>query len=187
LAAGNAEHVEHLQYLTHSLEERRRRWPRLVAGITVALLLVLASTAAAVSYRNGRAWEQRAARQAARADVAERRAGELGRQLDASEARVRDLQQRMRDLADEKAQAEDQREILRVYAKQYHQLTEAAGSVSAELTSCIGQLADAMALIGNPYVSSGYLDQAVSDCRTALGHSQTLQELIASIPRPPGS
>ena len=167
--------------------EERRRWPRLVAGIAVALLVAIASTAAVVSYRNGRAWEQRAGRQAARADVAERQAGALGVQLDASEARVGDLQRRMSDLADEKAQAEDQREILRVYARQYHQLTGAAGGVSAELTSCIGQLAEAMALIGNPYISSTYLDQAISDCRTALDHSQTLQDLIAGMPKPPSS
>ena len=92
----------------------------------------------------------------------------------------------LRDLADEKAQAEDQREILRVYAKRYRELTEVAGSVSAELSSCIGQLADAMALIGNPY-ATGILSQAVSDCRTALDDSQTLQGLIDSMPEPPGS
>ena len=61
-----------------------------------------------------------------------------------------------------------------------------AAAVSAELSSCIGQLADAMALIGNLY-ATGILSQAVSDCRTALDDSQTLQGLIDSMPEPPGS
>jgi hypothetical protein len=165
-------------------QARRSRIPA-VAAIGLAVLLVAASVSAVLSYRNGRAWERRAGQQAARADGAERRAAELRGQLDKSESRVDQLQRRMGDLADEKAQAEDQREILRVYAKQYRQLTQVAGSVSAELSSCIGQLADAMALIGNPY-AVGYLDQAARDCRTALDDSQTLQALIDSMPEPPG-
>jgi geranylgeranyl pyrophosphate synthase len=157
-----------------------------IAVVALLLLVVAATVSAVASYRNGRAWERRAGQQAARADGAERRAGELRGQLDESEATVDRLQGRMRDLADEKAQAEDQREILRVYAKRYRELTEIAGSVSAELSSCIGQLADAMALIGNPY-ATGILSQAVDDCSTALDDSQTLQALIESMPEPPGS
>jgi hypothetical protein len=157
-----------------------------VAAVALAVLLVAAAVSAGVSFRNGRAWERRAGQQATRADGAERRAAELSGQLDTSEATVDRLQGRLRDLADEKAQAEDQREILRVYAKRYRELTEVAGSVSAELSSCIGQLADAMSLIGNPY-ATGILSQAVSDCRTALDDSQTLQGLIDSMPEPPGS
>jgi hypothetical protein len=157
-----------------------------IAAVGLALLLVAAAVSAGLSYRNGRAWERRAGQQAARADGAERRAAELRGQLDTSEATVDRLQGRMRDLADEKAQAEDQREILRVYAKRYRELTEVAGSVSAELSSCIGQLADAMALLGDPY-ATGILSQAASACRTALDDSQTLQALIDSMPEPPGS
>ena len=164
---------------------RRGRLPR-VAVVGLALLLAAAAASAGLSWRNGRAWERRAGQQAARADGAELRAAELRGQLDTSEATVDRLRQRMRDLADEKAQAEDQREILRVYAKRYRELTEVAGSVSAELSSCIGQLADAMALLGDPY-ATGILSQAVSDCRTALDDSQTLQSLIDSMPEPPGS
>jgi hypothetical protein len=159
---------------------------RRTAAAGLAALVVAAAISAGLSYRNGRAWERRAGQQAARADGAERRAAELRGQLDRSESTVGRLQTRIRDLADEKAQAEDEREILRVYAKRYRQLNQVAGSVSAELTSCIGQLADAMALIGNPY-ATGYLDQAVRDCTTALDDSQTLQELIDSMPEPPGS
>jgi flagellar motility protein MotE (MotC chaperone) len=164
---------------------RRSRRPH-IGAVALAILLVAAAVSAGVSYRNGRAWERRAGQQAARADGAERRAAELRGQLDKSESTVDRLQRRMRDLADEKAQAEDQREILRVYTKQYRELTEVSGSVSAELSSCIGQLADAMALIGDPY-ATGILSQAVSDCRTALDDSQTLQALIESMPEPPGS
>ena len=176
--------VDHTPDLARA-QARRRRLPG-IAAVGLAVLLVAASVAAAVSYRNGRAWERRAGQQAARADGAERRATELGGQLDRSESRVEELQARMRDLADEKAQAEDEREILRVYAKRYRELTEIAGSVSTELTSCIGQLADAMTLIGNPY-AYGILDQAVAVCETALDDSQSLQALIESMPPPPGS
>ena len=109
------------------------------AGRSIPVLLVAAAVSAGLSFRNGRAWERRAGQQAARADGAERRAAELSGQLDTSEATVDRLQGRLRDLADEKAQAEDQREILLVYAKRYRELTEVAGSVSAELSSCIGR------------------------------------------------
>ena len=169
-----------------ALPPRRSGRMARVAVVALLLLVVAATVSAVVSYRNGRAWERRAGQQAARADGAERRAAELRGQLDESEATVDRLQRRLRDLADEKAQAEDQREILRVYAKRYRELTQIAGSVSAELTSCIGQLADAMSLIGNPY-ATGILSQAVDDCTTALDDSQTLQALIESMPEPPGS
>jgi chromosome segregation ATPase len=164
---------------------RPRWWRWLAAGL--AALLVAAGAATVLSYRNGQAWERRASQQTARAEGAERRADELRGQLDKSEANVAQLQRRIDDLADEKAQAEDEREILRVYAERYQQLTRAAGSVTDELSTCIGELADAMSLIGNPYASSSYLDQAVADCQTALDDSQTLQDLIESMPQPPGS
>jgi TolA-binding protein len=172
-------------HLAPDAPPRPRWWRWLAAGL--AALLLAAGASAVLSYRNGRAWERRAGQQAARAEGAERRAGELRGQLDKSEASVAQLQGRIDDLADEKAQAEDEREILRVYAKRYQQLTQAAGSVTDELSTCIGELADAMSLIGNPYASSGYLDQAVDDCRTALDDSQTLEDLIESMPQPPGS
>ena len=164
---------------------RSRWWRWLAAGLVV--VVVAAGTSAVLSYRNGRAWERRANQQAGRAEAAEQRAGELRGQLDTSEASVDRLQRRIDDLADEKAQAEDEREILRVYAKQYRELTQTAGSVTDELAVCISELANAMSLIGNPYASTGYLDQAVDDCQTALDDSQTLQDLIESMPQPPGA
>jgi TolA-binding protein len=172
-------------YLAPDLPPRPGWWRWLAAGL--AVLLVAAAASAVLSYRSGRAWERRAGQQTARAEAAERRAAELKGQLDKSEATVAQLQRRIDDLADEKAQAEDEREILRVYAKRYQQLTQAAGSVTDELSTCIGELADAMSLIGDPYASTGYLDQAVDDCKTALDDSQTLQDLIDSMPPPPGS
>jgi TolA-binding protein len=165
----------------------RTRWRRWLAAGLASLLVVTVAATAVRSYRNGQAWERRAGQQATRADAAERRATELRGQLDTSEASVQQLQRRIDDLADEKAQAEDEREILRVYAKQYRELTQTAGSVTDELAVCISELADAMSLIGNPYASTSYLDQAVDDCQTALDDSQTLQDLIESMPQPPGS
>jgi TolA-binding protein len=172
-------------HLAPGLPARPGWWRWLAAGL--AALLLAAAASAVLSYRSGQAWERRAGQEAARAERAERRAAELRGQLDRSEASVAQLQHRIDDLADEKAQAEDEREILRVYAKRYQQLTRAAGSVTDELSTCIGELADAMSLIGDPSASTGYLDQAVDDCRTALDDSQTLKELIDSMPPPPGS
>jgi hypothetical protein len=165
----------------------RVRARAVVVGVAVSVLVMGAGGAVLASYQNGRAWEDRAGKEAVRADAAERRAGALREQLDASEGRVDDLQERMSDLADEKANAEDQREILRVYAKRYKELTDLAGGVSADLSSCIGQLADAISTLGNPYASPTYFELAVSDCRTALDNSQTLQQLISEMPKPPDS
>jgi chromosome segregation ATPase len=165
----------------------RRIRPRVIIMVAITLFVMATGSSAVMSYQNGRAWEDRADWQANRGDAAERQARELRRQLDASESRVSNLQQRMRDLANEKANAEDQREILRVYAKRYKELTEVAGGVSAELSSCITQLAEAISLLDNPYVSSTYFDLAVSDCQRALDNSETLQALIAEMPKPPES
>jgi hypothetical protein len=162
-------------------EPGRRRWPvPVIAGIA-ALILVVTGVCALVSWRHGAAWQRRAQQQEARALTAERRAGDLRKQLNASEADVARLQQRTNALANEKAQAEDEREILRVTAKQYGQLTARADAVSAELTGCIGALAGSM---GAP--DAGSLDLALDTCERALDDYAALEALIDGI-SPPGT
>ena len=162
----------------------RRRWPVGVLAGLAALAVVVAGSSALVSWRNGSAWERRAAQQETRAVTAEGRARELHKQLNTSEAQVAALQRRTNSLANEKAQAEDEREILRVYAKQYRNLTVRADSVSSELTSCIGQLAG---ILGDPYASYGVFSTALDGCERALADYRALQALIDSIPPPPGT
>jgi septal ring factor EnvC (AmiA/AmiB activator) len=178
-----------LHVLPEETAGRRRgvgwfRHPHVLWALRVAalLLVVLAVVAAAISFNNGRAWQDRARRQEARATTAERQAAALRVQLDRSEAAVRDLQSRMGALADEKAQVEDQREGLRVYARNYKQLIQMAGDVSTDLTTCITELARAMA---DPY-SSYSLSYAVSYCERALDNYGQLQQVIDGLPTPSG-
>jgi hypothetical protein len=149
-----------------------RPWPVVAAAVLAAAITLTASGSALVSWRNGQAWETRAV-------AAERQVTDLNAQLDKSEGAVGSLTTRTRDLADEKAKAEDEREALRLYAKKHAELTRAAGGVSQQLTACIEQLASSAG------AASWQVDQTVQDCRDALADYQTLQSLIDSMPATP--
>jgi hypothetical protein len=164
--------VAHAAEIVISDRPGQRPWPLRVAAVLAALITLVASGSALQSYRNGRAWESRAV-------VAERQVVTLSEQLEKSESAVGSLTDRTRDLADEKAKAEDEREALRLYARKHAELTRAAGGVSQQLTACIEQLA------GSSGMASWQLEQTVADCREALADYQTLQSLIDSMPATP--
>jgi hypothetical protein len=149
-----------------------RPWPVVAAAVLAAAITLTAGGSALVSWRNGQAWETRAV-------AAERQVADLNAQLDKSEGAVGSLTTRTRDLADEKAKAEDEREALRLYAKKHAELTRAAGGVSQQLTACIEQLASSAG------AASWQVDQTVKGCREALADYQTLQSLIDSMPATP--
>jgi hypothetical protein len=127
----------------------RRRWPWIVA---VVVLVAVAGAAVAVAWDQREAaatWRDRAVGLEDQRDVALVRGGELEERLDelaaalaTSELDVSELEDRLRALADEKAQAEDavvtgqvEREALRELS------TRVAGAVDA-LDACVTRLFD---------------------------------------------
>lgn len=130
-------------------EHRARRWPWVVA---VLLLTAAAGTAGAV------AWDQRetAAQWQERAEVLEDRRDEaLGRgealqaQLDdvadllaASEVDVADLEERIRELADEKAQAQDTATTVQVERDVLADVSTQVASAVEALDACVTRLFD---------------------------------------------
>jgi DNA-binding transcriptional regulator YdaS (Cro superfamily) len=125
----------------------RRRWP-LVVGLVLALVLAAAGGGVAWQQRNVAAeWRDRADVMELARDDARGRAEALQRQLDevsevlaVSESDVSQLEQRIRELADEKAQAEDTATTVQVERDVFVQLsTTVAGAVEA-LDVCVTQL-----------------------------------------------
>jgi hypothetical protein len=125
----------------------RRRAP-LMVGLVVAL--VVATTGAAVAWQQRSVaadWRERAVAMEGARDDARGRAEALQRQLDEvgevlaiSESDVAQLEDRIRELADEKAQAEDTATTVQVERDVFVQLsTTVAGAVDA-LDACVTQL-----------------------------------------------
>jgi hypothetical protein len=126
---------------------RRARWP-LVVGLVSALVLAAAGGGVAWQQRSVAAeWRDRADAMELARDDARGRAEALQRQLDevsevlaVSESDVAQLEERIRELADEKAQAEDTATTVQVERDVFVQLsTTVAGAVEA-LDVCVTQL-----------------------------------------------
>jgi hypothetical protein len=124
-----------------------RRW-RVTAGLVLALLLAAVSGAVAWQQREVAAdWRDRAVMMERARDDARGRTEALQRQLDEaaevlaiSEGDVAQLEERIRELADEKAQAEDTATTVQVERDVFVQLsTTVAGAVDA-LDLCVTQL-----------------------------------------------
>jgi hypothetical protein len=125
----------------------RRRWP-LVLGLSLALLVAIAAGAVAWQQREVASdWRERAESMEQARDDARGRTEALQRQLDEaseilaiSETDVAQLEDRIRELADEKAQAEDTATTVQVERDVFVQLsTTVAGAVEA-LDVCVTQL-----------------------------------------------
>ncbi|MTV26329.1 hypothetical protein FTX61_13030 [Nitriliruptoraceae bacterium ZYF776] len=124
---------------------RRRRWP-----LVVALLVGLAGAGVAVQQRQVAAsWRDRATTAGEDLDDAQGRNEALQSQLDevanalsTSEGDVTDLEARIRELADEKAQAEDTATTVQIERDVFLDLSSAiAGSVTS-LDGCVDDLFD---------------------------------------------
>jgi hypothetical protein len=124
-----------------------RRWP-LTAGLVLAIVLAAAGGGVAWQQREVAAgWRDRAVAMERARDDARGRTEALQRQLDEaggilaiSEQDVAQLEERIRELADEKAQAEDTATTVQVERDVFVQLsTTVAGAVDA-LDLCVTQL-----------------------------------------------
>jgi hypothetical protein len=125
----------------------RRRWPWVVAG-AVAILAIVAASAVAVDQRAVAAqWRDRAAtieeeheRTAARTHQLELQLDELVQMLDVSEHDVAALEARIRELADEKAQAEDTATTVQVERDVLAQLSGRIASAIEALDQCVTRM-----------------------------------------------
>lgn len=128
----------------HAPAHRRRRWPQRVA--VVLLLLLAAALGAATWYLHGttRAWEERAGEYLEDArglgsEVASGRAelADTEAELAAVREQLGTAQARIVELADEKAQLGDDREVQRQLVDYQQRVSEAAGQVALALDQCV--------------------------------------------------
>ncbi|WP_225754185.1 hypothetical protein [Actinotalea sp. Marseille-Q4924] len=125
-------------------DERRRRRRR-IATTTFLVLLVLALGASTVHlYRTSTAWQERADAYLADArglgdELAATRAALAGTEseLDGVRAQLATAQGRIVELADEKAQIGDDREVQRQLVDYQERVSDAAGQVALALDQCV--------------------------------------------------
>ncbi len=126
---------------------QRRRWPWIVA---LALLAALAAAAGAVAYEQREVaaeWRERALVMEEHRDDARGRTEALQAQLDAiadmlatSETDVTQLEDRIRELADEKAQAEDTATTVAVERDVLAQLSSRIANAVSALDACVDRM-----------------------------------------------
>jgi chromosome segregation ATPase len=128
---------------------RRRRWPWAVAWVLAALAVVGASAVAVDQRAVATQWRDRAATIEAQQDVAASRTqqlelqrDELVQMLDVSERDVAALEARIRELADEKAQAEDTATTVQVERDVLAQVSGRIATAIEALDQCVTRMFD---------------------------------------------
>jgi septal ring factor EnvC (AmiA/AmiB activator) len=162
---------------------RRRRWP-VVVTIVVLVLAVLATAAlAAHLWRTTDAWQAETERvEGVAAELQaerDRLAGELDqarRDLAATEEQLHRAQERVTELAEEKAQTADEREVAR-------QLAGTAATVATQLETCVrgqDQLITALADIAayDPQAVVEYAETVRTACNEALRGNEEIQRIV---------
>ncbi|MEX2324540.1 MAG: hypothetical protein WD576_02210, partial [Nitriliruptoraceae bacterium] len=144
------EHPESVPLPPPELVSRpRRRWPWVVA---LSLALVMAASAGAVAWQQREVaalWQQRALAvedhrddALGRVEALQLQLDEVAELLDASETDLNELQERVRDLADEKAQAEDTATTVQVQRDQLVQLSNRIASAISALDQCVNRMGE---------------------------------------------
>jgi uncharacterized protein YhaN len=123
---------------------QRRRWPWAVA---VAALVVVVAGLSWYSYDARQAadewqratdeWEERAEQRRVQLEAEQQRADQLTEALEASEADVALLEQRVTDLAAEKAAVADERELAESARDVYADLSVLATDAAGQLSACV--------------------------------------------------
>lgn len=147
-----------------------------VAACAVLLIVAIAcATVAVVTWRNGDRWRDLAI---ARGERAEQLAG----QLTISEQDVATLEARIRQLANEKAQAEDQREVAEGTAG----AAAGAAEVADLIDRCTTAVEELRAAAADPAVGDATVralaDEAVSACGAARRAGAELVDALGGLP-----
>ncbi|HSK25999.1 MAG TPA: hypothetical protein VK894_03720 [Jiangellales bacterium] len=164
---------------------RRRRWGWI--AVTTLLVLALAGTAALATYlwRTTTAWQAEADRLAAIAtdlrterDAVAADLDQAGRDLAATDQQLREAQDRITALAEEKAQTADEREIARL-------LVGTAADVATQLETCVrgqDQLITALSNIQayDPESVVQYAESVRAACTQALRGNEEIQRLVGT-------
>lgn len=123
---------------------RRRPWRWIVTVVLLVLLLGGAGYAGVYLYQTSQAWEERAeeylrASQGLGAELATSETALAGArsELEAVRAQLATAQTRIVELADEKAQLGDDREVQRQLVDYQQRISEAAGQVALALDQCV--------------------------------------------------
>lgn len=174
-----------------------RRWLVVVAVVAVLAGVSVPSYLAHANYRTGQEWKERAA--AAEADVETLRGANsrLGDDLDSvqsalrrSERDVDHLEGRVAAVANEKAQAEDEREMMAALAERVAEIAMAYDEVARWFQACRREQAtltsmaldlDSYVYSGRSPVVSGQISRVSQTCDAAETRLTTLRQYVAEL------
>lgn len=175
----------------------QRRWPYVALAVTVAAAFAGVSYLAWTNHQSGVAWQQRAA--AAQADVDrltranesfEADLDELGESLRRSEADVALLEKRTSRAADEKARAEDEREMAHAYAERITEVVVAYDDVAEWFSACRSEQSALTTMVvdfedyyfaGQTHLIATQINRAADTCMTAERHLSDLRSYVHAL------
>lgn len=146
--------------------ERRRRLRRIATTAALVLLVLLLGASTVYLYRTSTAWEARAgdyldAGRGLGEELAGTRAALAGTEaeLEAVRAQLSTAQGRIVELADEKAQIGDDREVQRQLVDYQQRVSEAAGQVALALDQCVQGQQELIGYLQNTVTGAAQYDE----------------------------
>lgn len=170
-------------------------WVKLTISV-LSLVLLLAVTLAYVSYNRGSLWAKRATDSAAALKEAQysleeyvNKVDDLQESLYLSERDVKDLEERLTMLADEKAQAKDEAAQATLSAAALYELTQSASSVTTLMSRCIAyqdRWADVLVNVasGTLYDRASintFVSEMSSTCESAQDSAEALRSIVEGL------
>lgn len=146
-------------------------------AIGMAVVIVGSSGAATyVSYTNGEQWKDRS-------QEWQSRAGDLRERLTASEADAEALQARLDGLANEKAQAQDERNAAETERDLYEGLAALAADAAVDVAACQSIVSETLSAtisqLGNEFAAWEYLESMVAEIDSTCSVAEQSYEQFA--------